>query len=476
MALAETKVVFPLRTVPSTFDPHNYDGIYAMVGMIQVHRGLLKFLPNLEIAPDLAESFKVLDGGKKLVFKLRNTKFANGEKLKAVHVVRSFQRMFKDKNTFAEDLNYIKNGHKILTGKADYRTLGVQALDEKTVELTLEHASGIVLSHLATIDSAIVPLDDKMQYDWKKAGGAGAYVVESVNDKVVVLRARPGEIEKGAPDMIELRKYSEPEAIAAALQGEVDSLDGYSVPKNISAKLVDRGWKTSVSTLTRQLFLVMNPKNVDAKTRRIISEALAAKDLDLLTPSYKRGAGIVPFGLAGALARPVPKGLKIEPLKKEKKVSLLIVNAEPLIPHLAEQIRSELARWNIKLEVKTITIAAYLDAVHNKPYDIILRSKHLDYPDGYSILTYFRSNYSENTFFIADKKIDALLDKAIAETETLKRADFYREIQELILKKHTMVPLVFGSDNLGLWSPKLAQVPAHPLGVQGLPFENLRMK
>ncbi len=164
------------------------------------------------------------------------------------------------------------------------------------------------------------------------------------------------------------------------------------------------------------------------------------------------------------------------PLKKSRDLSFAIVDAEPLIPFLAMQIKQALAKYNINLRIEVITVDEYLKIINSKKFDIMIRSKFLDYPDGFSVLSYFRSNYSANTFFVEDKTVDRLLDESIGELDLVKRTILYQKIQSKVLSYNSIVPLVFGTDNLGLWSPKVEAVPPHPLGVQGLPFNALIIK
>ena len=112
----------------------------------------------------------------------------------------------------------------------------------------------------------------------------------------------------------------------------------------------------------------------------------------------------------------------------------------------------------------------------DKSYDILINSRGIDYPDGISILNYFRSGVSGNYYFVSDKSIDRMLNLSSQEFDQEKRLQYYQKIQEAILAKHVVVPMFFGSQTSGLWGPRVKSVPAHPLGYHFLPFEMIEMR
>ncbi len=470
-AIQSFAISIPIKRLPVTLDPQNYDDIYSMVAILQVHRGLMKFKPNLEIENDLADSYKIFDDGKVIRFKLGERTFSNGAPILARHVVHTLRRLFKDKSGFSADLNYIVGAKNILKGFGKIESLGVVALDNKTVEFRLEKPVGIFFAHLASVDLAILPIDVDLDYDWRKSVGAGPYFLKRFDNKKMTLE-RNSSVKSTAPDLINIIEMSDSEAIQAALKSEIDSLDGFSVPVETVSRLKESGWKQSVTTMTRQLFLVINPQAVEKEVRSFIQEKIMSMAFENVPASYQRAYGVVPFGLAGSISE---NKLTQMTKKPEKMIYLNIdmVDAEPVIGVILEQIRKELKKINISFHINKISIEQYLEKIKSKKFDLMVRSKFLDYPDAISILTYFRSKYSSNTFFVESKKVDDLLDRSMAELSIEKRSRIYIDIQNEILAQRTVVPLVFGSDNLGLWSSKLNSVPAHPLGIQGLPFEEL---
>lgn len=475
-AFAEPLVV-PLKAIPTEFDPHKIQTIYEMVVDLQVHRGLMRFNPNLTIAPSLAESYEVFDGGKRVRFKLARRTFSDGTPVTSDHVVRTFQRLYVIRAGHAADLDYIENARMILNHKhpmSQIQRLGVKAVDPQTVEFTLERNVATFLAHLAIVDSAILPLNEKLEI--KDSAGAGPYrIAHSSKDKIELsLTAAAQAAYPKAPKSIRLVAMDTLDALKAALNGEVHSLDGYTVPKDAIEQLKRAGWRESVSTITRQLYIVLNPVKVSKAVRQAVYAAVRSSPQPLIGGTYSKSYGLIPDSLQGALLeQDVTKVACAKPSGPTADLELTVVESEPYLLELAENLKKLLAVCGIEMTVKRIAMEKYMPALTTSSYQGIVQSKFLDYPDGMSVITYFRSNYSSNTFFIQDTKVDKMLDQAMSEMDNVKRLALYKKIQLQILSHRIVIPAVFGSDNRGLWHPVVDKVPAHPLGLQGFPMETL---
>jgi ABC-type oligopeptide transport system substrate-binding subunit len=112
----------------------------------------------------------------------------------------------------------------------------------------------------------------------------------------------------------------------------------------------------------------------------------------------------------------------------------------------------------------------------SKKAEATIGKKGTDYPDGYSVLTYFKGKYEANYFHVDDPAIDSAISSATREFNLGKRTEIYKNIQKQILRHFTNVPLYFGSQACGLWSPTVAAVTSHPLGFHTMPFESIEMR
>ncbi|MCJ1907025.1 peptide ABC transporter substrate-binding protein [Planococcus ruber] len=122
--------------------------------MNNVNEGLFRLNQENVAEPALAEAEpEVSEDGLTYTFKLRDAKWSNGEPVTANDFVFSWQRAI-DPATGSPYGPYmmagtIKNAEAIAAGEMDKAELGVKAVDEKTLEVTLERPTPYFMSLMA---------------------------------------------------------------------------------------------------------------------------------------------------------------------------------------------------------------------------------------------------------------------------------------------------------------------------------------
>lgn len=122
--------------------------------MNNVNEGLFRLNQENVAEPALAEAEpEVSEDGLTYTFKLRDAKWSNGEAVTANDFVFAWQRAI-DPATGSPYGPYmmagtIKNAEAIAAGEMDKAELGVKAVDEKTLEVTLERATPYFMSLMA---------------------------------------------------------------------------------------------------------------------------------------------------------------------------------------------------------------------------------------------------------------------------------------------------------------------------------------
>lgn len=94
-----------------------------------------------KVAPGLADSAKVSKDKKTWTFHIRdNAKWSNGDKITAQDFVYSWRRTLtpSTKSSYMNMFSGIKNGDKIIAGKANPATIGISAKNKQTVVVQLE--------------------------------------------------------------------------------------------------------------------------------------------------------------------------------------------------------------------------------------------------------------------------------------------------------------------------------------------------
>jgi oligopeptide transport system substrate-binding protein len=129
---------------PDSLDPQRAQGLTAHQVLRDLYEGLVREDEVGRIIPAAAQSFSRSDDGKRYVFVLRDgLRFSNGEPLTADDFVFSLRRAVDPATLapYASTLNVIAGAQAISQGHAAPQTLGVKALDARTLQIDLREAS-----------------------------------------------------------------------------------------------------------------------------------------------------------------------------------------------------------------------------------------------------------------------------------------------------------------------------------------------
>lgn len=126
----------------STLDSAQYTDVNSSDMIGQVTEGLYRVdkdnKPELALA---AEEPKVSDDGLTYTFKLKESKWSNGDPVKAEDFVYSWQTVVDPASASSSSnrMDIFKNGRSIREGKAQMADFGVKAVDDSTLEIQLEN-------------------------------------------------------------------------------------------------------------------------------------------------------------------------------------------------------------------------------------------------------------------------------------------------------------------------------------------------
>lgn len=160
---ADAYIYFELPAVPSTLDPQTAESDSELLIIRNIYEGLLRKNSKGEIVCGAAESYE--KNGLKYTFYLRdNLKWNGADDITAEDFVFGLKRAVspETKAPFASRLFAIKNAEKIYNGDTSVNKLGVKALDEKTVEITLSYEDSRFEEALTT--SVAMPCNEEFFY------------------------------------------------------------------------------------------------------------------------------------------------------------------------------------------------------------------------------------------------------------------------------------------------------------------------
>jgi ABC-type transport system substrate-binding protein len=268
-----------------------------------------------------------------------------------------------------------------------------------------------------------------------------------------------------------------------AKAGKTDSLDRDPISPDFRKELLQSGWTAQPTGLARDEFLILNPKLIPEKTRKFLMARFDSAQMltDLKLSQYDPAYGVIPNGIPGMLRASDNIFFRkhfltgdLTSLPGKVTIELDDDNANEL--RIAQYLKTLWTTPGFEIELKLLPKRERLKRMFGKESQATLGGKGLDYPDGYSVLTYFKGGYDSNYFHVEDPAIDQALSQAVQIFEPGLREEAYRKIQFKILEHTTIIPLFFGSDASGLWSGKVESVPPHPLGYHTLPLETISLK
>ena len=158
----------------STLDSALYNGTPSSDMIGQIFEGLYRVSTGTEVELGQAENVEVSEDGLTYTFTLRDgLVWSNGEPVTAEDYVFTYQRLVdpNGQNT-SSSVDIFKNAASIRNGEMELDELGVKALDDKTLEITLEYPAPY-LPKLLT-GSRFMPVSKKFVEEKGEAYGTSA--------------------------------------------------------------------------------------------------------------------------------------------------------------------------------------------------------------------------------------------------------------------------------------------------------------
>lgn len=423
---------------PDNLDPYLSAASDTEAIMGNVFEGLMGYDESGATIPRLAEKCDISQDGLKYTFTLRKgVKFHNGKEFKVEDVKYSYEKLSG------------LNGEKPLSSK--FTTIkSIETPDENTVAIILKDKDA---SFLARCIVAVVPKGYDNQ--GQKPIGTGPFKFsEYVAGQKVVLEKNNeyyDQKRKASIDKVEFRIMTDSSAILMALKaGDLD-LAGISA-KDIPSVQKDFEVMQAPQNMV-QLFALNNsvkPFN-DLKVRQAINYAIdknslinvvgegCATQLDsnmspIMKVFYQDGLDKYKYNVEKSKAL-----LKEAGYENGFSTTVTVPSNYKFHVDTAQMIADQLSKVGIKLEIKQIEWAQWLDQVYTKAdYNstVIAFTGKLDPND---VLGRYESKYPKNFVKFSDTKYDELIKNAMLETDEKKRSDMYKECQKILVDQAASV-------------------------------------
>jgi len=409
-----------------------------------------------KILPNLAESFQYEDGGKVIVFKIRQgVTFQDGTKFDAAAVKANLDRLL-DPNWNVPLKTYV----------ADLKS--VEVVDPFTVKVTLSQPAAPFISMMAAEPGTIVSptaLKERGEEFGRRPVGTGPFVIVSrTNNEIVAKRYenywRKGADGKPLPYLDEVKLLVNPSESVRLLQlrsGAAHLTDAVS-PRSVvqvkdapTLKVLD----DARLGLTRLLnFNVTKPPFDNIELRKAVAMSIHRVAMgNALSP----GTGVALVGVEPPGSRMYDASLKGHGFDQQKaKEAFAKLNLkEPLTLsviqrdydiQIAQLIQSMLKDVGVEVKVEVLERQAWITKVFAYNYEFSISQDTLQRPDPDQ---YYANNYSRkaaNNYagFKNDAVFDSI-DKARVELDWDKRKAIYGTILQQVLDNYYQTPLY--------WSP-----------------------
>jgi len=156
-----------LTVEPESVDPHKSRSVQAAEVLRDIGEGLLSYSATGELVGGVAKEWTVAEDGLTYTFLLRDdARWSNGDPVTAEDFAFSFRRLV-DPDTaafYAEMLGSIVNVRAIIAGEKAPQDLGVVAVDERTLVITLDQPTPYLLSLLTSPSTFPVHPDSIAQH------------------------------------------------------------------------------------------------------------------------------------------------------------------------------------------------------------------------------------------------------------------------------------------------------------------------
>jgi ABC-type transport system substrate-binding protein len=462
--------------------------------------GLVRLNDRLEVQPEGASDWKVSDDGKTYTFTIREgLKFGDGTPVTAGDFVFSFNRaMSPEVGAFAASAHFghIVGAEDVMSGKATEAT-GIKALDDQTLEITLDAPIAYFLALLTYADASVVPktlLASNNQWQ-EQAYGTGPYKVKEWKHGQSILLVANEHYWQGKSGVPNIRMpfNSDSETAYQLYQtGELDIMGSQQNPvptAHIAEVQSLADFKSAASLATR--YIGFNNKkapfdNVDV--RRAFALAIDKPTLanQVLVGAVVPADRILPSGLMGTQL-PI-KALTFDPAAAKAALAkagypdgkgfpevTLTYGKEGDNETVAQALQS---MWqqnlgiNVKLQVfELATFSQNLDTTFRTPEQGLQFYYSIwgaDYPDPQNFLSLLlRSDNPNNNGHFSDQQFDKLTEEAdqLGDRAQLeRRLQLYNQAEQIAIDKVAWLPLFYPKFSI-LIHPRIQGIAVTPQGL-----------
>ena len=470
---------------PDTLDPQKYGLSYESEIMRDLFVGLVGIDAKAHLIPGAAESWKISDDGRVYTLKMRKGHlWSDGTPVTAQDAVFGIRRALDPKTNaqFANLAYKIENAFQVNTQGLDPQQLGVRALDDETVEITLDRPSPVLLNLLSIPLLFPVPVHAIKKYGdgWVKPGqmvSNGAFTLEEWRPNNYIRVKKNPHFYDAANVALEQIYYfpieSDNTAIKKFRAGEIDfnarfvHQDAQWLRQNMPAamRMTTASWVTYL-VVNQKLDKFKDPRVRKAMSMLIDRESICQRILGLgEVPAY----GIVPPVVTGYQGAELDfRNLDLETRQQQARALLAEAGYGPGNPltfemryrtgttnkMVAVAIQQAWGRANIRAQLAVSEVKVHYNDLREKNFEVADAGWIGPIDPEYFIYLVRTDSTETNYGSYSNAEYDRLAREGEGMIDLPQRYATFAAAEKIALDETAIIPILFNV-NRNLVSPRL---------------------
>ncbi len=462
-------------TEPSDLDPQTVTGRPESTIIRALMEGLVIPDPKtLKPMPGQAESWEISDDGLVYTFHLRPTaQWSNGDPVTAQDFVTSWQRILTPSlgSEYAYMLYPVVGAEAFNSGElTDFAQTGFKALDERTIQLTLDHPTSYLLDILHhyswyPIHPATVAKFDGMERKGSKwtrpenyVGNGPFVLTEWIPNQHVQVKRSETYWDAANTRLDGVRFYPIDSVDAEERMFRTGQLDlTYSLPlSKIDHYRDERQDVFRIDDFLAAAYFRVNvnrPQLQDPRVRRALGLAI---DRQGLAYEVQRGAKFPAFSFCPAMPDYPAHNTFVDDVAEAKRLLAEagypdgkgLPKIEILYPTsdtgriVCEALQS-MWRGNLGIDVQLYNQEwkVYLNTMQEQDYDVAWSAWIADYVDPLSFFDMMVTDGGNNRTGWSSPRFDELVEEALATRDLARRQAIFAEMEEIFGREVPVIPL-----------------------------------
>ena len=479
-AAAEKEIVFNLAVEPKTIDPVQNESVDGSDVIMNIFEGLVRVGPDAKPEAGSAEKWDVSEDGLTWTFHLRpGLRWSDGEPLTAGHFKHGFMRLINGENAAPYSYMgfFIRNAEAFFNGKAKAEDVGINVLDDVTLQIVLEDKNPLILEYLSfgNFIPARPDVVDKDPRGWAAKDDFpcnGPFMIsEWRHNSEMTLVKNPNywEADKVRLDKIRMTMIVDSNtALAATKAGKIDF--NKQLPPQMTPQLIQSGEAKLANTLgiSFSVFNLKKPPFDNPKVRQAFNLAIdrTAMVEKVAQGGQKPAVAYIPYVIPGTGSDKDFRGESKDylPVRADPEAAKKLLaeagypdgkgfpkvaykyNLNPTNKAIAEALQ---AMWKQNLGVE-VGLAneewkVFIDTRMQKNFDIARHAYLVDFFDAGSLLELWMTGFPENVTNYSNAEYDALMKDSLKQMDRSKRMENMHKAEEILMRDLPVLPIYFYS-------------------------------